>query len=651
MNKQLRIAWLIPICLACLISIPTHAQFTFTPEGRLALSAKIWGFIKFHHTEVKAKRVNWDSVLLAHINQIENAGTPELFNNEIAAMIQSAGTMRMNPDTAIPETGLNVDFEWIKDVLLSPANVNSLFNIADNFNPDTNSWVFVDPNFGANYIRMTNESNANLTQPLPIKTYRRLLLFRLWNVVNYYFPYKHDMTVTWDKSLMDLIHAFDTCTTPLSYHLAWATFATRLNDSHAAYVRSNLLYQNWKFNISMTPPIYLKRIENKTVIARMFGDVPGLAVGDIIHKINGMDIDSLRIEFRKYFSASNDAAGDRNALIDMLSTYGFPDATFTAEDANGNITNVYTDVVIPYSNMANAVYNCDWCGPTYEITECGYGYVHMGKLFQNDVVPMYEQLKNTPAIIFDIRNYPNGTLYAIAQAMFAASTPFVKFHSPIGIFPGDYFTEVYENYGTNGNPNAYKGQVYVLVNEITQSHAEFTTMLLQSMSNSKVITIGSTTAGADGNITSFALPGGITLTFTGLGVYYPDGGKTQRVGVRIDTFVTPTIKGIREGRDEVMEAALDCLTKTNEPVGQEEFISIYPNPSQGRITIDYIEKSNKENYQISIYDVGGKKIEELMINSLPADLNLQHLTAGVYELKMNSANRSFNSKLVITPRN
>lgn len=48
---------------------------------------------------------------------------------------------------------------------------------------------------------------------------------------------------------------------------------------------------------------------------------------------------------------------------------------------------------------------------------------------------------------------------------------------------------------------------------------------------------------------------------TGLGIYYPDGRETQRIGIEPDIIVRPTIEGIREGRDEVMEKALEVIGK------------------------------------------------------------------------------------------
>ena len=43
---------------------------------------------------------------------------------------------------------------------------------------------------------------------------------------------------------------------------------------------------------------------------------------------------------------------------------------------------------------------------------------------------------------------------------------------------------------------------------------------------------------------------------TRLGVFYPDKKPTQRVGIDPDLEVKPTIAGIRDGRDEVLEAAI-----------------------------------------------------------------------------------------------
>jgi C-terminal processing protease CtpA/Prc len=82
-------------------------------------------------------------------------------------------------------------------------------------------------------------------------------------------------------------------------------------------------------------------------------------------------------------------------------------------------------------------------------------------------------------------------------------------------------------------------------------------MALQSAHNATVI--GSTTAGTDGNISKIPLPGGIATSFSGIGVYYPDKTETQHMGVKINIPVKQTLKGFQEGRDELLEKAIEIV--------------------------------------------------------------------------------------------
>ena len=72
-----------------------------------------------------------------------------------------------------------------------------------------------------------------------------------------------------------------------------------------------------------------------------------------------------------------------------------------------------------------------------------------------------------------------------------------------------------------------------------------------------LIFIGSATCGANGDVTNFIVPGGIQIGFTGQSVRHNDGRQLQRVGLVPHVEVQPTIRGIREGRDEVLEKAIE----------------------------------------------------------------------------------------------
>lgn len=90
--------------------------------------------------------------------------------------------------------------------------------------------------------------------------------------------------------------------------------------------------------------------------------------------------------------------------------------------------------------------------------------------------------------------------------------------------------------------------------EITQSSAEYHAMAFRAAPGAKVI--GSATAGAYGNVSAIPLPGTMNTMISGLGVFYPDKRPTQRIGIVPDIVAAPTLAGIRDGRDELLEAAV-----------------------------------------------------------------------------------------------
>lgn len=105
----------------------------------------------------------------------------------------------------------------------------------------------------------------------------------------------------------------------------------------------------------------------------------------------------------------------------------------------------------------------------------------------------------------------------------------------------------------------YQGKIVVLINEDAVSQAEHTCLFLEQVAD--VTFIGSPTMGANGDVTNFAIPGGIRLSFSGQGVRHADGRQLQRLGIQPDIPCKPTIAGIREGRDEVLERAIEFVQK------------------------------------------------------------------------------------------
>jgi hypothetical protein len=161
-----------------------------------------------------------------------------------------------------------------------------------------------------------------------------------------------------------------------------------------------------------------------------------------------------------------------------------------------------------------------------------------------------------PPSTIDIRNYPSEfVVFALGSLLADSPTGFARFTNGDLDNPGAFRWTPPVTLAPEA-PH-YAGKVVVLVDEVSQSQAEYTSMAFRA---ARAVVVGSTTAGADGNVSQLALPGGHRTMISGIGVFYPDKSPTQRIGIVPDVEVTPTVAGIRAGRDEVLEAALRVIT-------------------------------------------------------------------------------------------
>ncbi len=183
----------------------------------------------------------------------------------------------------------------------------------------------------------------------------------------------------------------------------------------------------------------------------------------------------------------------------------------------------------------------------------------MGNIHEKEIANYFKQAQNTKGLIIDIRNYPAAfTIFSMGKYLVPQSTPVVRWSRTNLKSPGTFTYKYTSSIGEKKN-NYYKGKVMILVNEETQSMAEYTAMAFRVAPKAKVI--GSTTAGADGNVSKIILPGNIRTTISGIGVYYPNGAETQRVGIIPDIEIKPSVAGIANHQDEVLEKAIEIINQ------------------------------------------------------------------------------------------
>ncbi|MET0245027.1 MAG: S41 family peptidase, partial [Flavitalea sp.] len=371
-------------------------------------------------------------------------------------------------------------------------------------------------------------------------------------MIEYYFPYKYMTDVKWDEVLRTSLSGFLEAKNAYQYNVALTKLITSIDDSHGTYVNQKVKDTQFPY----TFPFGLSITNDTAIVSVVYNDslaeLNGIVKNDIIVSIDDQPITELIKKLLPITAGSNYTA----QLARMFwQGYLFSDSTRQARLGvlkNGKVefkrVRRYTSNDVTVSNPFNIEF------PKPKILPGNLYYADLSRLSDADVHKMMKTALKTRAIILDLRRLPPVGFNAICSYFTKKFTHFATAMSPDFTYPG-YFKWIEElTIHPEQKRKLFKGPVFVLVNEVTQSQNEFTAMALASCDNVKIV--GTQTSGADGNSTIIELPGNERFGVTWAGLYYPDKSPAQRVGVRIDIIVNPTVAGVIEGRDEILERAV-----------------------------------------------------------------------------------------------
>jgi len=520
----------------------------------LACLGKVWGFLKYNHPIIAEGTYNWDFELFRFLPKFLAA--KDIANREVLMLdwINKLGNISKYPKakSKSKKSFTKPNLDWIESLITNQSLKINLYQVYERRNQGGHFYVGSDPETPT----FPNEDPyANM--PFPDDGFRLLSLYKYWNIIDSYFPYKHLTDKNWDSVLIEYIPHFIKAKNELEYELIVLKIIGEIHDTHANFWdgANKLYYKKGEYY----PPFHVRFAENQLIVDDYFNfdkmENTGVKVGDVITHINGKPISEIVDSLLIYFPASNIAAKMRDISYDILrSQKNEIDITYLSSHVSKE------EKLTLYKKQELHWYN--W----YKIkNEKGYKlltndilYLDFALINENDNPAIEELLKKVKSVIVDVRNYPNiMAMYSLVPYFQTTKKPFAVFtHRNINN-PGEFVWT--KNFRIYGNKNPFSGKIMVLANEITQSLGEFTVMALQATGNATVI--GSQTAGADGRLTYIFLPGGLKTSISGRGVYYPDKRETQRIGIVPDIEVKPTIKGIQEGRDELIEKAIEMLEK------------------------------------------------------------------------------------------
>ncbi|WP_052444252.1 S41 family peptidase [Flammeovirga sp. OC4] len=520
--------------------------------------SKVWGFLKYYHPEIAKGKKDWDQEYLSKIEVIKQIQTKDELNEFYSKWIKGLGEVPecITCNDEIPDSlKVNLNLDWISNSSLFNNEVKKQLDyIKTNRNQGDNYYVSAAPEIG-NTLFPNEKRYAESTYPS--ENMRLLALARYWNIIDYFFPYKYKTDDNWEDVLPAQIPNFIEAKDSVEYHLAVLKMVAKINDSHGYVIFDNYIVNEfWGDNYV---PFLFHTYEDKVVVTDFFDEKlcknNDIQRGDIITAVNQQSMEDRINYIAEYYGGSNKNAVMRDMLPSIFN--GKSDSLDITFERNGKQLNKK----IRRYPLDSIAFNMPYDTSTVKILNDGIVYFNMDLLKEKEALNILEKHKNAKAMIFDVRNHSDGfAMYEVAKFLNDKKKEFSQFSKPNLKYPGTYtFYTDSSGYCGEENEDYYKGKVILLCNAYTQSHAEYTLMALQTAPN--VTLIGSQTAGADGNVSEIPLPGGITTLISGIGVFYPDGRETQRIGIVPDIEVYPTPEGLKANKDEILDKALETINQ------------------------------------------------------------------------------------------
>jgi C-terminal processing protease CtpA/Prc len=377
--------------------------------------------------------------------------------------------------------------------------------------------------------------------PYPSRELRIFAGLKAWGVITKFYPYL-DLPNEWDAELPHALAALEAAPDAGAYRDALMAYGTHLHDGH--------IWISRKDQKRGSPSIEARIVQGTPIITRVWEPGAQVKLGDEIVAIGGVPIAKAREAQLRLTSGATQSARDNSALEHLF--IGEPDVPVELDvrGADGKLRRGSLPRHPPAWPPAGEHYR-----PIGKL-----GYVDLRELTPDEVDATFRRFAQAPALILDLRGYPNGTAWPITPHLnVKRETRGALFAQPL-VEQGstDRRTQHIQPLVQDPAIQPYTGKVIVLIDDRAVSQAEHSCLFFEQAT--RVTFIGTHTHGTNGDITAIRLPGGWRMWFTGRAVRHADGRQLQQVGIQPTIIAEPTIAGVRAGKDEVLDRAIRFAT-------------------------------------------------------------------------------------------
>lgn len=383
-----------------------------------------------------------------------------------------------------------------------------------------------------------------------------------WNIFQHFYPYFDVVQTDWPAALLDALRSAATDRDDTAFHDTLKLLVARLQDGHGGAYRvkqvdGKIVPVSWGAGL----PLVWAWAEGRVVVVAAAPEISDrVKPGDAAVSVDGVPIDEVLRRLEERLSGATPQWRRHLALQRLgIGTAG-EKVTLVLEPLQGAPRTVSLERV-PFDRHPEE--------PRPEkMAEVrpGLWYVDLSRISDQDFKAALPQLAEAKGIVFDLRGYPNLSTVVLAH-LTDKPVSSARWHVPIVMRPDREGMEFdFANWEVEPEEPRLRAKVAFLTDGRAISYAETYMGIVEHYKLAEIV--GSPTAGTNGNINPFQLPGGYNIVWTGMKVLKHDGSRHHGVGILPTILAEPTRAGIAAGRDDVLEKGLSVVAGEEGPASR-----------------------------------------------------------------------------------
>lgn len=369
-----------------------------------------------------------------------------------------------------------------------------------------------------------------------------------WNVFEHFYPYFDVVKVDWPSALSSGLTSAATDANQQAFLGTLRRLVGAAQDGHGFVGHAD-------DDRIASPPLLADWVEGKLVVTQVGLGVSTPRAGDEILKIDGKSVEELwKTEEAEISGATPQWRRSRGREAILKGPAGST-AVLEVRTGAGAPTTVSLKRGLgaaPGEKRPKAISEVK-VGIWYVDLD-GYRGAQM-----EDYKKALRDLAGAEGVIFDMRGYPGEVAMDVLRRLAKEPITSALWNVPKITKPDHEGIEFLKSRWPLAQPEVprFRGKVAFITDGRAISYAESIMGIVEHYKLGAIV--GEATAGTNGNINPFALPGGYTVVYTGMKVLKHDGTAHHGVGILPTIPASRTIAGVAAGKDELLEKAIEVV--------------------------------------------------------------------------------------------